>query len=226
LVQVLARRARSRELRREVRRRALGHGASRAAVSRLATFIESVEEADPSFRLVPKWKKVALGRMASSLAAVELEEVRRARRMADIGSGAGFPGLVLAAALPDIETFLIEKHEARHAFLRTAAANMGLENVTVLNMRATGWQDGRGTCDLVTARVIGPFHAIVPFVAPLLKRGGACVLWGGKKRVPFLEAQASKAAEKHGLRLTKVHRIPHTEGADKVRHLYVFTKHG
>jgi 16S rRNA (guanine527-N7)-methyltransferase len=226
LRQVLAQRARSRELRREVSREIAGHGASQAAVSRLTTFIVSVEDADPSFRILPKWKVTALERMSSSLAAVELEEVRSARRMADIGSGAGFPGLVLAAALPDLETFLIEKHELRQAFLSTTAAKMGLENVTVLNMRAQAWQDGRGTCDLVTARVVGGFHAIARFVAPLLKRGGACVFWGGKKRVPMLEAQASKAAEKHGMRLTKVHQIAETERADKVRHLYVFTKDG
>ena len=67
--------------------------------------------------------------VADALVALELDAVRDAARIADLGSGAGFPGLVLAAALPDAEVALVEANGRKCAFLARAADAMGLANV-------------------------------------------------------------------------------------------------
>ncbi|MBE6117916.1 MAG: 16S rRNA (guanine(527)-N(7))-methyltransferase RsmG [Erysipelotrichaceae bacterium] len=69
-----------------------------------------------------------------SLSLLCLEGIRG--RIADVGSGAGFPGLVLAIVLPEAELCLIDPMAKRCTFLRTAAEELGLHNVTVFNARA------------------------------------------------------------------------------------------
>jgi 16S rRNA (guanine527-N7)-methyltransferase len=70
--------------------------------------------------------------IADSLTGLEIDEVRNARVLADIGSGAGLPGLVLAAALPNAHVFLVEAAARKCEFMRSAAVAMRLENVNVV----------------------------------------------------------------------------------------------
>ncbi|HEY0343243.1 MAG TPA: RsmG family class I SAM-dependent methyltransferase, partial [Solirubrobacteraceae bacterium] len=92
--------------------------------------------------------------VADALVGLELDAVRQARRIADLGSGAGFPGLVLAAALPRAEMALVESSRRKCAFLERAVAAMGLGNATVVCERAEAWRAGLGTQDVVTARAL------------------------------------------------------------------------
>ncbi|HEV7884544.1 MAG TPA: RsmG family class I SAM-dependent methyltransferase, partial [Solirubrobacteraceae bacterium] len=89
--------------------------------------------------------------VADALVALDLEPVRSARWIADLGSGAGFPGLVLAAALPHAEVSLVESAQRKCAFLERTVAAMGLDNVTVVCERAEAWAAGLGAQDVVTA---------------------------------------------------------------------------
>ena len=70
--------------------------------------------------------------LADSLVALELEEVRRARMVADVGSGAGFPGLPLAIALPQARLALVESNARRASFLERAVAATGLAGIQVI----------------------------------------------------------------------------------------------
>src|SRR3712207_1608384 len=94
--------------------------------------------------------------VADSLSGLQLEAVRSARSVADLGAGAGFPGLVLAAALPEAEVALVESVGRKCAFLDRAIDTAGLANARVVCARAEEWQDGRGACDLATARALAP----------------------------------------------------------------------
>ena len=107
--------------------------------------------------------------VADALVALELCEVRSARRIADLGSGAGFPGLVLAAALPEAEVSLVEASAKKCEFLTRATDAMGLANVDVVAERAEEWDRGMGRCDLVTARAVAPLNVLVEYAAPLLE---------------------------------------------------------
>ena len=99
-------------------------------------------------------------------------------RVADIGSGAGLPGLVLAIARPDVEWVLVEPMERRVAWLKEQAAELGLGNVEVLRARAEDWRDGPAL-DAVTARAVSALRTLIPLTAPLVRDGGELVLMKG-----------------------------------------------
>src|SRR5688572_30245997 len=92
--------------------------------------------------------------LADSLVALALPAVREARAIADLGAGAGLPGLALAAALPEARVWEVESAGRRCDFLRRAVAAAGLDNVEVVHARAEAWEAGLGTCDLVVARAL------------------------------------------------------------------------
>jgi 16S rRNA (guanine527-N7)-methyltransferase len=98
----------------------------------------------------------------------------------DIGSGAGFPGLVIAAMRPDIQCVLIEPLGRRAHWLREEADRLGLKNVSVRNERAEE-ATGHVIADFVTARAVSALKTLVPLAAPLLKAGGELVLMKGQK---------------------------------------------
>lgn len=136
--------------------------------------------------------------VADSLVALELEEVRRARAVADLGSGPGFPGLALAAALPAARVSLVESSARKCAFLRRALAGAGIANAEVVCLRAEEWAAGRGQRDLVTARALAPLAVVVEYAAPLLCQGGHVVAWKGRRN-SLEEANAQAAAVLLGL---------------------------
>jgi 16S rRNA (guanine527-N7)-methyltransferase len=98
----------------------------------------------------------------------------------DIGSGAGFPGLVIAAIRPDVQCTLIEPLGRRAHWLREEADRLGLTNVEVRNERAEE-AAGHVIADFVTARAVSALKTLVPLAAPLLKQGGQLVLMKGQK---------------------------------------------
>ena len=98
----------------------------------------------------------------------------------DIGSGAGFPGLVIAAIRPDVKCTLIEPLGRRAHWLREEAHRLGLTNVEVRNERAEE-AAGHVIADFVTARAVSALKTLVPLTAPLLKQGGQLVLMKGQK---------------------------------------------
>jgi 16S rRNA (guanine527-N7)-methyltransferase len=162
--------------------------------------------------------------VADSLVALELEPVRRAARAADLGSGGGFPGLVLAAALPDARFSLVESVGRKCAFLERAATEMGLGNVGVVNARAEEWSAGLTANDLVTVRAVAPLPVLVEYAAPLLEVGGTLVAWKGG-RVPAEEADGAAAAAALGMEPPRARRVEPYPGADR-RHLYLSLKVG
>jgi 16S rRNA (guanine527-N7)-methyltransferase len=160
--------------------------------------------------------------VADSLVALELDVVRNARQVADLGSGAGFPGLALAVALPEAEVSLVESQRRRCDFLERLRAGAQVGNVRVVCARAEEWPDGAASQDLVVARALAPQTVVLEYAAPLLQIGGALVDWRGK-REPGVEAAADRAAATLGLVREEVLRVVPFEGATN-RHLHVFAK--
>lgn len=160
--------------------------------------------------------------VADSLAALELDVVRNATRIADLGSGAGFPGLPLAVALPRAEVALVESAARKCAFIRTAADAAALRNVEVVPERAESWGAGLGALDLATARALAPLAVLAEYAAPLLREGGALVAWKGR-RDPDEERAAADAARELGLALEQVRAVDPYPAAEH-RHLHVLRK--
>jgi len=160
--------------------------------------------------------------LADSLAGLEAEAVRDAGSAADLGSGAGLPGLVLAAALPTLELRLVEAQRSRCSYIAALIAAMGLENARVVCARAESWPDGVGAHDLVVARALGPQPVVLEYAAPLLADGGRLVEWRGRRDAEE-EERGRRAAQELGLALLEVRAVePFPEA--RARHLHVFEK--
>ena len=160
--------------------------------------------------------------VADSLAALEIEEVQGAREVADLGAGAGFPGIVLAAALPAARVALVESVGRKCAFMERLIAAAGIANARVVCARAEEWRDWTGRHDLVTARALAPLAVLAEYAAPPLRVGGALVAHKGAPH-PGEEAAASRAAAELGLEPREVRRVVPFPGAEQ-RHLHVLAK--
>ncbi|HWF25492.1 MAG TPA: 16S rRNA (guanine(527)-N(7))-methyltransferase RsmG [Solirubrobacteraceae bacterium] len=160
--------------------------------------------------------------LADSLVALELAEVRRARTIADVGSGAGFPGLPLALALPQAQVTLVESNGRRAAFLERAAGTVGVAAARVVNARVEDWEAGFGVNDLVVVRALAPLPVVVEYAAPLLALGGVLVAWRGRRDLGS-EGAAARAAAELGLEPAEPRRVAPYAGAEH-RYLHLMSK--
>lgn len=198
------------------------YGLPAAVADRLALLLELVAKELSSITAVRDPAQGVDVHVADSLVALELPEVREARRIVDLGSGAGFPGLVLAIALPDARAALVESVGRKVAFLRGAIERLGLTNVEAIQARAEAWPEGIGAHDLVTARALAPLAVLVEYAAPLLALGGSLVAWKGA-RDHAEEADGGAAAAALGMEELRVRPVTPFEGA-RERHLYLSSK--
>ena len=192
-----------------------------AQLNRLLHALES--EPDPPTRI--RTRADALdGHVADSLAALEVEAVRAAGRVADLGAGAGFPGLVLAVALPAAMVDLVESARRKCEVIRRLARAAGIENARAVPARAEEWAAGecREAYDVVTARALASLPVLVEYAAPLLVVGGLLVAWKGA-RDPEEEEAAARAGAIAGLAPAEVRRVVPFAGAHS-RHLHVVRK--
>ncbi|MBE1877516.1 16S rRNA (guanine(527)-N(7))-methyltransferase RsmG [Myceligenerans pegani] len=102
-----------------------------------------------------------------------------ARSVADVGSGAGLPGVVVAIMRPDAEIFLVEPMERRTAWLTEVVEALALSNVEVKRGRAEEYH-GAFEVDAVTSRAVGALSKLVRVSMPLLHVGGELVLLKGR----------------------------------------------
>jgi 16S rRNA (guanine527-N7)-methyltransferase len=160
--------------------------------------------------------------IADAFDGLRLEAVREAAVIADIGAGAGFPGLVLATCLPGAHVSLVEAGGRKCEFMGRLIEGAALPNAIPVHTRAEAWPAGLGRHDLVTARALAPLTALVEYAAPLLVEGGRLVAWKGARDAAE-EADGAAAAAATGMELEQVHRVPPRAGADQ-RHLHVFRK--
>ncbi|MGH3473678.1 MAG: 16S rRNA (guanine(527)-N(7))-methyltransferase RsmG [Aeromicrobium sp.] len=121
--------------------------------------------------------------------AVVVPRVPVGAAVADVGSGAGLPGLVWAIARPDLRVTLIEPLLRRTTFLEEAVEALELDHVTVLRARA---EDVRETFDVVTARAVAPLEKLAGWCLPLVRPGG--VLLALKGRTAEEEAASSRVS--------------------------------
>jgi 16S rRNA (guanine527-N7)-methyltransferase len=103
-------------------------------------------------------------------------------RVADLGSGAGFPGLPIKLWAPGISVTLIESNQKKAVFLREVVRALTLTNINIQNVRAEELSPGQ-TFDLVTLRAVERFVAILPTAANLVARGGRLALLIGSSQV-------------------------------------------
>lgn len=162
--------------------------------------------------------------LADSLSGLEIPEVRRATSIADIGSGAGFPGLALAIALPAARVDLIESAARKCAVIERLATAAGAGRARAVPVRAEEWaaSEGREAYDTVTARAVAPLAVLCEYAAPLLRLGGVLVAWKGRRDAEE-EGAGSRAAAELGMELGRVMAVEPFPAAHS-RHLHVVVK--
>ena len=134
--------------------------------------------------------------------AVIESQIAKGSHVADVGSGAGLPGLCLAIARPDLELTLIEPLERRVIWLQEVVDDLGLENVTIMRTRAE-LAVGMVEADVVTARAVSALSNLAGLTIPLLAGKGEVVAIKGRSAGEEIE-KAAKAIRKLGGRQTSV----------------------
>ncbi len=128
--------------------------------------------------------------------AVVTELIADGARVADVGSGAGLPGLTLALARPDLHVTLIEPLERRVAWLEEVVMDLDLENVEIMRARAEQ-AIGRVDCDVVTARAVSALDTLAGLTIPLLGGEGELLAIKGRNAQEELD-KAAKTIRKLG----------------------------
>jgi 16S rRNA (guanine527-N7)-methyltransferase len=100
-------------------------------------------------------------------------------RLADVGSGAGFPGLALKIALPYLQVFLIEQDKRKATFLNEVIRALKLENAKVLRSPYEALSPEIAKFDVIVARAVGDHKALLKWASPRLTEAGQTVLWIG-----------------------------------------------
>jgi 16S rRNA (guanine527-N7)-methyltransferase len=199
-------------------------------VDQLAGLLEALEcEPDPptTARSGPEALDT---HVADSLSGLELDELARARRIADLGSGAGFPGLALAAALPAARVDLIDSQSRKTAVIDRLLQAALLSNARSVTARVEDWArqpapvGGREAYDAVTARALAPLLVLAEYASPLLAFGGVLVAWKGA-RDEAEEHALGEAAERLGMEPVEVRPVQPFPTA-RHRHLHLVRKEG
>jgi 16S rRNA (guanine527-N7)-methyltransferase len=199
-------------------------------VGQLERLLAALEaEPDPPTKL-RLGEEAVQGHVADSLSGLEVPELSAASRIADVGSGAGFPGLVLAIALPPAQADLIESQRRKVAVIDRLKQAAQVENARTVTVRAEEWAaapapvGGREGYDAVTARAVGPLAVLAEYASPLLREGGVLVAWKGARDAREEEA-AARAAGGLGLHVREPVSVRPFAGA-RERHLHVLAKVG
>ncbi|HEX6688238.1 MAG TPA: 16S rRNA (guanine(527)-N(7))-methyltransferase RsmG [Solirubrobacterales bacterium] len=188
--------------------------------------LELLEEEKASVSSVTEPERGWRVHVEDSLTGLVVPELAGAGRIADIGSGAGFPGLVLAIALPNSQLDLIESVGRKCEFIRRAIDAAGIPNATVINARSeeAAVGAGREAYDAATARAVGRLSTLAELASPLLKENGVLVAWKGR-RDGDEEQQLERAADRLAMHPERILDVGDRAGS-KHRHLHVLRKLG
>ena len=200
-----------------------------AAAGQIERILEALD-AEPDPHTTVSEPQAALEvHVADSLSGLEVSELARARRIADIGAGAGFPGLALAVALPQAQVDLVESAGRKTAVVDRLIQAGDVSNARSITTRAeelgtvpAAVGGGQGAYDAVTARAVGALPVLVEYAAPLLRDGGVLVAWKGARDFDEEAAGAAAAGE---LGMTGEAVLPvRPFSSSENRHLHVFRK--
>ncbi len=200
----------------------------RPQISLLAYFLDLLAEENKKMNLIGASSsgQIIEAHLLDSLSLLDFEEVRDSRQAIDVGSGAGFPGIPLAIALPNLNLTLLDSNAKKCGFLSRVTGILGLSNVEVIWERAetAGRSRFRDNYDLALARALGPLPLALEYVLPFVEPGGHCVLQRGQRQTGDTDVAAAVACLLSGEldRVTPVKPYPSARNL----HVWVFTKVG
>ncbi len=163
------------------------------AAEKMAAYWHAVLVANESLNLtrITDEDEACAAHFMDSLAPLQYgtDMIPKGASLIDVGTGAGFPGIPLALARPDLRVTLLDARQKRLAFIDETARALGIANARISHARA---EDHRERYDVVCARAVAALSKLVGLTAPLIAPGGLAILWKG----PSVEAELSESATK------------------------------
>jgi len=138
------------------------------------------------------------------------------KRLLDVGSGAGFPGIPIAVARPEVDVYLLDSNHKKHAFLTQAVAELELKNARAVCERVESWRPA-AEFDCIISRALAEIGDVIALVKHLLAPGGVVVAMKGIH--PFEEIERIPA----GFRVRQVHALA-GPGLHAERHLVLIER--
>lgn len=143
-------------------------------LEKLRYYYEILKEENAKYNLtrIIKEEEVYLKHFYDSLTIIKVTAIGN-NNICDLGSGAGFPGLVLAICFPESTVTLIESNSKKCKFLKKVKETLSLQNVTIINARIEDYaKENREVFDIVTARAVAPLKHLLEYGIPLVKVKG------------------------------------------------------
>jgi 16S rRNA (guanine527-N7)-methyltransferase len=171
--------------------------------------------------------RIILDHVLDSLSCFLHEPLFRARRLADVGSGGGLPGIPIKIMRPDLATTLVESTSKKARFLRHAVDGLSLSGVEVANTRVEDLGRTlahRGAYDVVTCRAVARLSIVAEYCVPLLETGGRAIAMKGRLEPEEL-AEGERALDALGAKVAETTRVPMLpEVGEKERNLVILEK--
>jgi 16S rRNA (guanine527-N7)-methyltransferase len=171
--------------------------------------------------------RILLDHVLDSLSCFLHEPLFRARRLADVGSGGGLPGIPIKIMRPDLAMTLVEATGKKATFLRHAVDGLALKGVEIANTRVEDLgrtRAHRGAYDVVTCRAVARLSVVAEYCVPLLETGGCAIAMKGRLEPEEL-VEGNRAVDALGAKVaetTRVSMLP--EVGEKERHLVILEK--
>ncbi len=178
------------------------------AQNTLCAFGEAVIEQNKVMNLTAITEPKAVGKLhlLDSLSLLTLEDFR-GKRVIDVGCGAGFPGVPVKIACPEMELTLLDSLGKRMNWLETALPTLGVEAECVTARAEEAVESRRESYDYATSRAVARLHILLELTAPYVKVGGKVLAMKGTAAAEEL-AEAKNAISKLGLQLEQVAEFP------------------
>lgn len=194
----------------------LGIGLSDSETGLLLRYFEELKKWSRRINLIAKATDdtaILENHFLDSLTLLPIIEQEQARSLLDVGTGAGFPGLVLAAVLPEVTFTLVEPRNKRVSFLKHIVRTLQLANVEIVADRIEAL-DGERTLpfDLVTSRAVAAPDQFLPMVSSYLEQGSKAVIMAARTEVFAAMKQPSSL---YTVAQMKQHQLPFS-GASRV----------
>lgn len=175
---------------------------------RLCAFGEAVVEQNKVMNLtaITEPEQVAKLHLLDSLSLLTLEDLR-GKRMIDVGCGAGFPGVPVKIACPEVKLTLLDSLGKRMAWLERVLPELGVQAECVTARAEAAVADRREQYDIATSRAVARLNILLELTAPYVKVGGKVLAMKGTAAKEELE-EAKTAIRKLGLKLERVAEFP------------------
>jgi 16S rRNA (guanine527-N7)-methyltransferase len=186
-----------------------------ARLGRFARFLRDYEEANVIG--TRELRGIILDHVLDSLSCFLFEPLWVARRLVDVGSGGGLPGVPIKVVNPKLGTTLVESTTKKARFLHRATENLSLERVEVMNARVeevARSDEHRGDYDVATARAVARLSVVAEYCVPLLRVGGYMISMKGRLGDEEV-AEGERAAEHLGAKVSQLIPVPRLPEIEK-----------